>query len=163
LIPTTQHCFKLSHLCKIAKSGEDGSLDAAPRRVIREFGATDPELLTPTTAMIEETRKVGEKTSTERRFFISSLPSDAKQIALAVRAHWLIENALHWTLDVVFNEDNSRVRKDSAGENMAIVRHITLNMLNNSKKSFKNVGLKALRKKAGWGNETLEFILKQNF
>lgn len=116
-----------------------------------------------TIAMIEETRKIGEKTSTERRFFISSLPADAKQIALAVRAHWLIENALHWTLDVVFNEDNSRVRKDNAGENMAIVRHITLNMLNNSKKSFKNVGLKALRKKAGWGNETLEFILRQNF
>ena len=113
--------------------------------------------------MIEETRQIGEKTSTERRFFISSLPADAKQIALAVRAHWLIENALHWTLDVVFNEDNSRVRKDNAGENMAIVRHITLNMLNNSKSSFKNVGLKALRKKAGWGNETLEFILKQNF
>ena len=45
---------------------------------------------------------------------------------------------------------------------MAIVRHITLNMLNNSKKTFKNVGLKALRKKAGWGNKTLEFILKQN-
>lgn len=115
-----------------------------------------------TIAMIEETRKVGEKTSSERRFFISSLPADAKQIALAVRAHWLIENALHWTLDVVFNEDNSRVRKDNAGENMAIVRHITLNMLNNSKKTFKNVGLKSLRKKAGWGNETLEFILKQN-
>ena len=48
-----------------------------------------------------------EKTSTERRFFISNLSADAKQIALAVRAHWLIENALHWTLDVVFNEDNS--------------------------------------------------------
>ena len=116
-----------------------------------------------TIAMIEETRQIGEKTSTERRFFISSLPADAKQIASAVRAHWLIENALHWTLDVVFNEDNSRIRKDNAGENTAIVRHLTINMLNNSKKSFKNVGLKALRKKAGWGNETLEFILKQNF
>jgi predicted transposase YbfD/YdcC len=91
------------------------------------------------------------------------LPADAKQIASAVRAHWLVENGLHWTLDVVFNEDNSRVRKDNAGENMAIVRHITLNMLNNAKKSFKNVALKALRKKAGWGNETLAFILNQNF
>ncbi len=80
-----------------------------------------------------------------------------------VRAHWLIENGLHWTLDVVFNEDNSLVRKDNAGENMAIIRHITLNMLNNAKKSFKNVGLKALRKKAGWGNETLAFILNHSF
>jgi predicted transposase YbfD/YdcC len=116
-----------------------------------------------TIAMIEESQQVGDKISVERRFFISSLPADAQKIAGAVRAHWLIENALHWTLDVVFNEDGSRVRKDNAGENMAIIRHITVNMLNNAKKLFKNVGLKALRKKAGWGNETLALILKQNF
>ena len=116
-----------------------------------------------TIAMIEETQEIQGKKSTEHRFFISSLPADAKQIASAVRAHWLVENGLHWTLDVVFNEDNSRVRKDNAGENMAIVRHITVNMLNNAKKSFKNIALKALRKKAGWGNETLAFILNQNF
>ena len=116
-----------------------------------------------TIAMIEEIQEIKGKKSTEHRFFISSFPASAKQIASAVRAHWLIENGLHWTLDVVFNEDNSRVRKDNAGENMAIIRHITLNMLNNAKKSFKQVGLKALRKKAGWGNETLAFILNQNF
>ncbi len=116
-----------------------------------------------TIAMIEETRQIGEKMSFERRFFISSLPADAKQIALAVRAHWLVENALHWTLDVVFNEDNSRVRKKNAGQNMALIRHIVLNMLGNAKKSFKEVGIKALRKKAAWGNSTLELILKQNF
>jgi len=86
-----------------------------------------------------------------------------KTIAMAARNHWLIENGLHWTLDVVFNEDNARVRKDNAGENMAIIRHVTLNMLNNAKKSFKNIALKALRKNAGWSNETLDFILKQNF
>ena len=95
--------------------------------------------------------------------FLSILPADAKKIACAVRAHWLIESALHWTLDVVFNEDRSRVRKDNAGDNMAIIRHITVNMLNNAKKLFNNLGLKALRKKAGWGNETLALILKQNF
>ena len=116
-----------------------------------------------TIAMIEETRQIGNKISMERRFFISSLPANAKQISAAVRAHWLVENALHWTLDVVFNEDISRIRKDNAGENMAIIRHLTLNMLNNAKKSFKNISLKALRKKAGWGNDTLALILKQNF
>jgi predicted transposase YbfD/YdcC len=116
-----------------------------------------------TIAMIEETQEIKGKKSTEHRFFISSLPADAKQIASAVRAHWLIENKLHWTLDVVFNEDKSRVRKDNAGENMAIIRHITLNMLNNAKESFKNIALKALRKKAGWGNETLALILNQGF
>jgi predicted transposase YbfD/YdcC len=116
-----------------------------------------------TIAMIEETREIADKKSIERRFFISSLPADAKQIATTVRAHWLVENALHWTLDVVFNEDHSRVRKKNAGQNMALVRHIVLNMLNNAKKCFKDIGIKPLRKKAGWGNSTLELILKQNF
>ncbi len=114
-----------------------------------------------TIAMIEETCNIKEKISTERRFFISNLPPNAKQIAQAVRAHWMIENNLHWTLDVVFNEDQSRVRKDHAGENMAIVRHIVINMLNKAKGVFKGVGLKALRKKAGWDNVTLSFIIKQ--
>lgn len=116
-----------------------------------------------TIAMIEETRQVGDKVSIDRRFFISSLPADAQLIASSVRAHWAIENALHWTLDVVFNEDLSRIRKDNAGLNMALIRHITLNMLNNARKQLKGVGLKALRKKAGWGNSSLEMILKQNF
>jgi len=114
-------------------------------------------------AMIEERREVGEKVSLERRFFISSLPADAKKLATAVRAHWGVENCLHWTLDLVFNEDASRIRKDYAPENMALVRHIVLNMLNKAKVAFKDVGIKALRKKAGWGNETLRFILAQNF
>ena len=77
------------------------------------------------------------KVSIERRLFISSLPPDAKRIANAVRSYWLIENGLHWTLDVVFNEDESRVRKDNARENMALIRHITLNMLNTAKKRSK--------------------------
>ncbi len=85
-----------------------------------------------TIAMIEETREIGEKTSIERRFFISTLPPDAEKIARAVRAHWSVENNLHWTLDVVFDEDRSRIRKDHAPENMAIVRHFTLNMLHNA-------------------------------
>lgn len=114
-------------------------------------------------AMIEETREFKGRTSTARRFFITSLPANAKQIAQAVRAHWAIENALHWTLDVVFNEDKSTVRTDHAPQNMAIVRHVVLNMLNTAKKHFKGVGVKALRKKAGWGNDNLRLILKQNF
>ena len=80
-----------------------------------------------------------------------------------MRSHWLIENGLHWTLDVVFNEDQSCIRKNNTGENMALIRHITLNMLNNAQKHIKNIGIKALRKKAGWGNKTLNVIIGQNF
>jgi hypothetical protein len=61
------------------------------------------------------------------------------------------------------NEDQSRARKDNAGENMALIRRITINMLNHANKLFKNVGLKALRKKAGWDNETIDLIFKQAF
>ncbi|UUZ69669.1 ISAs1 family transposase [Polaromonas sp. P2-4] len=114
-------------------------------------------------AMIEETRDINGKISCDRRVFISSLPANARQIATAVRAHWAIENTLHWTLDVVFNEDQSRVRKDHAPQNMAIVRHVVLNMLDTAKKQFKGIGVKALRKKAGWGNENLRLILMKNF
>lgn len=72
-----------------------------------------------TIVMIEETQESkGKPTSIEQRFFISSLPPTAELIASAVGSHWLIENGLHWTLDVVFNEDQSRVRKDNAGENI---------------------------------------------
>lgn len=116
-----------------------------------------------TLVMIEETREIKDKKSIERRFFISSLPPDAAKIAAAVRSHWKIENILHWTLDVVFNEDNSRIRKDNAGENMAMIRHITLNMLNHAKAHYKDTGIKALRKKACWGNNNLKFILEQSF
>lgn len=157
----------------VAITDRDDTADKGHGRIERRVCAVSPrvEWLTQasewtdltTLAMIEETREVGGKTSVERRFFISSLPADAKQIAAAVRTHWSIENTLHWTLDVTFNEDRSRVRKDNAGENMAIVRHIAFNMLNNAKKHFKSVGLKGLRKKAGWGNGTLELIIRQNF
>ena len=91
------------------------------------------------------------------------MPANARQIAQAVRAHWAIENTLHWTLDVVFNEDHSTVRKDHAPQNMAIVRHVVLNMLNTAKKQFKGIGVKALRKKAGWGNDNLRLILENSF
>ncbi len=64
---------------------------------------------------------------------------------------------------MVFNEDNLRVRKKNAAQNMALIRHIVFNMLSNAKKHYKDVGVKALRKKASWGHSTLDFIPKQNF
>jgi predicted transposase YbfD/YdcC len=63
---------------------------------------------------------------TERRYFISSLPAEAEQFAKAVRAHWGIENSLHYVLDVAFGEDGSRIRKDKGPENMAILRKMAL-------------------------------------
>ena len=115
-------------------------------------------------AMIESQVTIGEKTTTERRYFISSLAPDAREIAQAVRSHWAIENSLHWVLDVTLGEDNSRVRKKNAPENMAMVRHIILNLLRKAKSHFrKDTSLKGLQKGAGWSDTTLNTILMQEF
>ena len=80
-------------------------------------------------AIVERERTVGSKTSCERRYYISSLPADAQRIAHAVRSHWEVENRLHWCLDVQFNDDQSSVRTGFAANNLAIVRHIVINLL----------------------------------
>lgn len=117
-----------------------------------------------TIAMVESRVTSGDKTTTEQRYFISSLPANAKELAVAIRSHWAIENSLHWVLDVTMGEDLSRVRKDHAPENMAMIRHIVLNLLRGAKSQFrKDMSLKGLQKKAGWGEKTLSTILMQNF
>jgi predicted transposase YbfD/YdcC len=82
-----------------------------------------------TVAQIRSTRVIGAKTEEQVRYFISSLPCNARQIAHAARTHWGVENSLHWRLDVVFNEDSSRIRKDHAPENMALIRRMAVNLI----------------------------------
>lgn len=107
--------------------------------------------------MCQASRTIGNDTSIEIRYFISSLPSDAKIFADAVRSHWQVENSLHWVLDVAFNEDNCRIRNGNAPENFAILRHFALNLLKRES-SCKN-GIKAKRLRAGWDHDYLLKVL----
>lgn len=79
--------------------------------------------------MIKSRRELRDSVTEDTRFYISSLMPDAKKTLHAVRAHWGIENSLHWVLDVTFNEDDSRIRMEAAPENFAIIRHIALNLI----------------------------------
>jgi predicted transposase YbfD/YdcC len=103
-------------------------------------------------------RQIAEKIEVQTRYFISSLPADAKTILKAKRSHWKIENQLHWVLDIAFREDESRVRKDYAAENLAVLRHMALNLLKNEKTA--KGGIHAKRLQAGWNNDCLLAILK---
>jgi predicted transposase YbfD/YdcC len=107
--------------------------------------------------MVESTRENQGQSTTERRFFISSLRADAQSFARAVRGHWAIENSLHWSLDMSFGEDQCRVRVGHAAENFAILRHLGLNLLKAD--TTKKVGLKAKQKCAGWDHHYLLSLL----
>jgi predicted transposase YbfD/YdcC len=109
-----------------------------------------------TIAMIERKRTIRRKTSTEMSYYITSLPGDAKRIALSARSHWAIENSQHWVLDVTMNEDMSRARKDNAAINLATLRRVAINMINLVKGKW---SVRGSMKAAGWDVAFLERIL----
>jgi predicted transposase YbfD/YdcC len=107
--------------------------------------------------MVEATRELNDQVSSERRYYISSLAPDAQQAGEAVRGHWGIENSSHWILDVAFREDDSRVRAGNAPENLALVRKLTHNLL--QQETTLKRGIKTKRLRAGWDRSYLLKIL----
>jgi predicted transposase YbfD/YdcC len=110
---------------------------------------------------IDSQRVIGDTTTQETRYFISSSQAPAAQMQAAVRLHWGIENQLHWVLDMSFGEDQSRIRKDNAPTNVAIIRHAALNMIRKTPK--KRMSVKRMRKAAGWDDSFLTEVLAQGF
>ena len=110
-----------------------------------------------TICMVERERQFADKTEKETSYYIGSIGKEAKRFAHAVRSHWGIENSLHWVLDVSFREDESRIRKDMAPQNFAVLRHIALNMIKKETSLKKSIRSKRLR--AGWDNNYLLKVL----
>jgi predicted transposase YbfD/YdcC len=107
--------------------------------------------------MVESQREIGDEVSIDTRLFITSLPCDGVRFAQAVRHHWGIENALHWLLDVSFDEDACRIRKDQGAQSFSVLRHIALNLLRRERHHKR--GIKARRKRAGWDRGYLLQVL----
>lgn len=106
--------------------------------------------------MVKSVRQLWDKTTTDVRFYISSLEADAQRHQQVIRSHWGIENSLHWVLDVTFNEDASRVRSGHAPENLGLLRRLSVNLL---KREPSKLSLKMKRYKAGMDNDFLLQIL----
>jgi len=80
-------------------------------------------------AVLESERQIGQAVQRETRLYISSLAPDAERLARAIRSHWSVENRLHWVMDVIFNDDQMRARTKYAAHNLALLKHITLNLI----------------------------------
>lgn len=109
-------------------------------------------------AAIESTREIDGKATTVRRLYCLSRPMPAARVLAVVRAHWSVENQLHWVLDVVLDEDSARNRKDNGPENLGILRRLALNLLR------QNTLPRSVRRKiklAGWNDDFLIAVLAQ--
>ena len=109
--------------------------------------------------MIETSVERDGRTQRDRRYYLGSTTLDAETFARAVRAHWGIENRLHWVLDVVFHDDLARLRSGNGPQNMAIIRHMAMNLV---RKPTDKHSLKVRRKRANLDTDYLETLIRQS-
>lgn len=110
-----------------------------------------------TMVKVKRRRQKEDEVTTETHYYISSLANDAESLLQAIRSHWGIENSLHWVLDVAMGEDDSRVRKDHAPQNLGLLRRLALTLL--KQETTAKVGVQAKRRKAGWDEDYLLKVL----
>lgn len=108
--------------------------------------------------MVESSREINEKIESETRFYLTSLVMVAALMGPVVRSHWAVENSLHWVMDMVFRDDESRVRTEHAPANFTTIKHMAHNLLRtaNSKDS-----LRLRRKVAAWDDDFLAALIKR--
>ncbi len=106
--------------------------------------------------MVESAREIGDKIERETRFYITSLAWLACQLGPVIRSHWAIENSLHWVMDMVFRDDECRVRTDHAPANFTTLKHIAHNLV---RKAPGKDSLRLRRKTAAWDDDFLASLL----
>ena len=111
--------------------------------------------------MMQTERQLRDKTTKDTRFYLSSCSSSASRLMNLVRKHWQVENSLHWTLDVTFQEDASRIRTGAAPENYAILRHIALNII--KKDTSKQASVRRKRNIAALNDNFRTTLIQQAF
>lgn len=106
--------------------------------------------------MVESCREIGAKTERECRFYITSLSADAERLSTAIRGHWGVENGLHWVMDMVFRDDECRIRKNNAPANFTTVKHMASNLLRTAPGKD---SLRVKRKVAAWDDDYIAEII----
>ena len=107
--------------------------------------------------MIESSRELKGRTETETRFFITSLTLPAKEMGAVVRDHWAVENALHWVMDMVFRDDECRLRTKHAPANFTTIKHTAHNLIRNAPKPGTQSASE--RKFAAWDDDFLASLI----
>jgi predicted transposase YbfD/YdcC len=140
---------------------EDEGHGRREKRVVRVLPMPDAPVLDgwrdiKTAILIDRTRSLAGETTTERHYYIASFPADAAKLGEAIRSHWSIENHLHWTLDVAFDEDSRPIRDEHSAQNWALVTRLALMIL---KRHPDRLSINLKRKRAGWEPEYVGELL----
>ncbi len=139
--------------------GDHGRVETRAVTVVHDTGWLQERHQWPglnSVIMVESTRRSGDKVEHETRFYITSLTLLAVHIAAFVRAHWAVENSLHWVMDMVFRDDECRLRTDNAPANFTTLKHMALNLIRRTKSKD---SIRLRRKIAAWDDEFLASLI----
>jgi predicted transposase YbfD/YdcC len=139
--------------------GDHGRIETRTTTVIHDVGWLQERHNWPGmrgVVIVESTREIGDRVERETRFYITSLTLPAEQLGPIIRSHWAIENSLHWVMDMVFRDDECRIRTDHAPANFTTLRHIAHNLIRKApgKDSFR-----LRRKVAAWDDDFLASLI----